>query len=131
MGLVAHRTWVVPGPMTITPGALTAKYPGRHPVDPGDTPLPIRWKARTDDDATATVTVTIADELDAGSMEQTQVCDSQTGLALFTVLNGSPQSGWCLVGRRQHRALIGGCSTHPRQGKERSHSPMSFLGSNA
>ncbi|MCB0778832.1 MAG: hypothetical protein KDC03_04690, partial [Flavobacteriales bacterium] len=60
------------------------------------------------DDATATVTVTIADELNAGDDGSAQVCDSQTNLGLLSVLGGSPQSGGTWSDDDNTGALIGG-----------------------
>ena len=44
-------------------------------------------------DATATVTVTIVSQLDAGSNGTVQVCSSNTTFNLFNGLGGSPDPG--------------------------------------
>lgn len=59
-------------------------------------------------DDEAVVTVTIVSQLDAGINGGTSVCDTETSLALFSVLNGTPQPGGSWEDLDLSGALTGG-----------------------
>lgn len=58
-------------------------------------------------DASATVTVVLSDDLDAGDDASASICENQL-IDLFTVLGGSPQPGGSWVDVDDSGALIGG-----------------------